>query len=93
MRVERKARLDEKMWKKFFDKDGRLTISTNEVKEVIFHGVSASFLPQTGNANDRALIMPCDQKYGNSCWDYIRGTQIMMKEKPSDVAKETNTSV
>ena len=39
MRVERKAVLDEKQWKKFFDHTGRLAISATEVKEAVFHGV------------------------------------------------------
>jgi TBC1 domain family member 15 len=39
VRVERKIRVTEKMWNKFFDHTGRLAISTSEVKEAIFHGV------------------------------------------------------
>ena len=43
VRVERKTRLDEKTWKKFFDHTGRLAISVTEVKEAVFHGVCPSF--------------------------------------------------
>ena len=87
-RVERKSPLDDRRWKKFFDHTGRLAISVAEVKEAVFHGVHLSWQ----RCNNRVLIQRCDPKYGNSCWDYIRGLLPVTNVRRSDEVNEMNMS-
>jgi hypothetical protein len=44
VRVERKKPLDERTWRKYFDSQGHLAISAQEVRSAIFHGGCESAL-------------------------------------------------
>lgn len=88
VRVERKAVLDERTWKKFFDHTGRLAISVTEVKEAVFHGV----VPFWVLLMCRALKRRFGQRYGSFCLDFILGPLRLTNAKLSAEVNETSTS-